>query len=120
MLLLNKYFTLDAKTVSGHGANCKVSLKKDCDVYRGHFPGNPVSPGVCNIEMIKECFNIINGCNLRIKSIDRCRLTAVASPTESPAMNVELEWSEAENGVMLTATLSDAERQYMDFKGTLE
>ncbi len=29
----------------------EVELLQDCDVYEGHFPGEPIAPGVCNIRM---------------------------------------------------------------------
>ena len=31
------------------------NLTMNEEFFQGHFPNNPVSPGVCNIEMIKEC-----------------------------------------------------------------
>ena len=120
MLLKDKYFSIDDCKQGDGCAQFHVRLLPDCDVYRGHFPGNPVSPGVCNIEMIKECFDVLQDGNPRIKTIDRCRLTAVASPAVSPNLTIDMSWTKENDGWHLIATLKDDNQQYLDFKGTLE
>jgi 3-hydroxyacyl-[acyl-carrier-protein] dehydratase len=120
MLLSNRYFAVESQQQHEGSAHYHVRLLADCDVYRGHFPGNPVSPGVCNIEMIRECFAMALGGAPRIHTIDRCRFTAVASPVKSPELDIDMEWTTAEDGYHLVAVLKDGEQQYMDFKGTLE
>lgn len=119
MLLKDKYFKIEDNQQGDNNAHFLVTLLADCDVYRGHFPGNPVSPGVCNIEMIRECFDMLVEDEPRIKSIDRCRLTAVASPKESPKLNIDMSWTKDDEGWHLAATLKDDRQQYMDFKGLL-
>ena len=55
MLVLKDYYKVESVVRSDGEAVYTVSLNPDCEVYRGHFPGSPVSPGVCNIQMIREC-----------------------------------------------------------------
>lgn len=119
MLLEKTYFEL-AGIQSGDGAAlAHVRLQPGCDVYRGHFPGHPVSPGACNIEMVRECFCKAIGQEARIATIDRCRLTAVASPTLCPELDIVLSWTE-DDGWCLSAVVKDDRQQYLDFKGTLK
>lgn len=120
MLLKDKYFQIENVSRDGDAALCRVRLLPDCDVYRGHFPGHPVSPGVCNIEMVVECFNYCHGGSHRIKSIDRCRFTAVASPSVCPELDVAVSWTRTDgDGISVAASVKDDKRQYMDFKGVL-
>ncbi len=119
MLFENKYYKiLDAK-VDGLDAVYHIALLPDCDVYRGHFPGNPVSPGVCNIETIKECAMLLTGKRLQISTIKQCRLTAVASPALCPEVDVTLSLLPTDNGFAVTARIADAERTYMEYKGEM-
>lgn len=122
MLLRDKYFKLVSFSLGSGTAHYHVRLLPDCDVYRGHFPGNPVSPGVCNIEMIVECFNTMVDEYHRLVSIDRCRLTSITSPEISQELDIEMNWTYSDDGKYryLTATIKDDKQQYMDFKGTLE
>lgn len=122
MLLKDNFFTvLHEERISANDAVYLCELNKDCDVYRGHFPGKPVSPGVCNIEMIKECAEMLTGKNLVYSTIKQCRLTAVASPNVCPKVDVKVSVAAAEDGTSyaLVASIADAERSYMEMKATL-
>lgn len=122
MLLKDKFFTvLHEEKITANDAVYLCELKADCDVYRGHFPGKPVSPGVCNIEMIRECAEMLVGMDLKIDTIKQCRLTAVASPTVCPKVDVKVNAAliEGTNNYNVVASIADAERSYMELKGTL-
>ena len=97
-------------------------LKADCDVYAGHFPGKPVSPGVCNIEMIRECAEMLVGQDLLIDTIKQCRLTAVASPAVCPKVDVRVMVARVEgtDSYNIVASIADASTSYMEMKATLK
>lgn len=121
MLLKDKFFTvLHEEHLTANDAVYLCELKADCNVYEGHFPGKPVSPGVCNIEMIRECAEMLTGCDLKIDTIKQCRLTAVASPSICPKVDVKVSVAAVEgtNNYNVVATIADAERNYMELKGT--
>ena len=121
MLLKDKFFTvLHEERLSANEAIFLCELKPDCDVYRGHFPGKPVSPGVCNIEMIRECTEMLVGEDLLIDTIKQCRLTAVASPSVCPKVDVSVSVARLEGtqNYNVVATIRDAEQSYMELKGT--
>lgn len=33
----------------------RVRLDAAHPIYAGHFPGNPVLPGVCTLQIVREC-----------------------------------------------------------------
>ncbi len=39
----------------------RIKLYKEHEIFKGHFPGNPVMPGVCMIQIIKELTEILIG-----------------------------------------------------------
>ena len=121
MLLKDKFFTvLHEERLSANEAIFLCELKADCDVYRGHFPGKPVSPGVCNIEMIRECTEMLVGEDLQIDTIKQCRLTAVASPSVCPKVDVSVSVARLEGtqNYNVVAMIRDAGQSYMELKGT--
>ena len=118
MLLENKYYKVLRVREEGEGkAVYHLAILPDCNVYEGHFPGNPVCPGVCNIQTIKECASLLTGKELRISSIKQCLFKAIASPTICPEVDVQVEVTEADGNYTIVATILDEERQYMTFKG---
>lgn len=121
MLLENKFYkVLSVDNTSESSATYHLALLADCDLYRGHFPGKPVSPGVCNIETIKECSQMLTGCSLYLSTIKQCRLTAVASPQVCPEVDVNVSVTPSETGYVVQARISSGETVYMEFKGEMK
>ena len=84
-----------------------LHIKKDHPVYQGHFPGNPITPGVLTLQMVRECVSNAIGKNLRYHSIKKCRFLGLVRPEN----NLKLTFSTTEtNGIVtMNAQLSDAE-----------
>ena len=119
MLLENKYYKIVDRCGEGLNAVFRIVLLPDCDVYRGHFTGNPVCPGVCNIQTIKECVMQLTEEKLLIGTIKQCRMTAVASPVVCPEVNVTITVLPIDMGFTVTAAITDTERTYMEYKGDM-
>lgn len=109
---------------SRDGGGCTlfdVVIDPSCEVYKGHFPGKPVSPGVCNIGMIRLCAEKAAGHSLRFTSIKQCRLTGLVTPSPSHILQVEVRLTGTEDGhTLLGAVIRDSEKTYMELKGELE
>lgn len=121
MLLENKFYrVLSEERGEGLSAKYHLAILPECNVYDGHFPGDPVCPGVCNIETIKECAMILTGETLRYSTIKQCRLTALATPSVSPEVDVQIALSESASGYNVQATILDEKQTYMILKGQLE
>lgn len=121
MLLENKFYRILSEE-RGEGLSTKyhVAILPEFDVYNGHFPGDPVCPGVCNIETIKECAILLSGEQLRYSTIKQCRLTALATPTVCPEVDVQVSLSPSVEGYSVQASIADDKQTYMILKGQLD
>ena len=119
MLLENKYYKQKNCRMNGENAVFHLVLLPDCDVYRGHFPGHPVCPGVCGIELVKECAMKLTGKELRIDTIRKCRFTAIASPYECPELTVSLTAIPKDCSYTVEARISDSKKLYIEYKGDM-
>ena len=54
MKLINDFYHIVAAEESEGKYVCKVKLNAAHDIYSVHFPGNPVTPGVCLVQMATE------------------------------------------------------------------
>jgi 3-hydroxyacyl-[acyl-carrier-protein] dehydratase len=119
--LLNDYYTIDDRVAENEETTLfRITLLPGYKAYTGHFPGNPVSPGVCNIQMIKECAEQLAGKPLFLGYISQCRWSAVITPQTTPQLQVRLQLSGgADDPYRLCATVCDDTTKYIDFKGEL-
>lgn len=122
MLLENNFYKVLGVTASTDGSHgvFHLALLPDCDVYRGHFPGHPVCPGVFNIETIKECAMHLCRCQLAMPVVKQCRFTAVASPAICPEVDLDITLSPISPGTYgVSASIADVGRVYVEFKGEM-
>lgn len=116
--MINDYFTiLRSEATDNLSGVVSIRLNAHSIIYEGHFPGEPVSPGVCNIEMIRECAEAVHGHALRINRIKQCRLTTLVTPLNHSTADVTINLQEQEpNTYRLTATLGKGEETYLTLK----
>ena len=54
MRLLNDFYTIVERKDLEDGFCCRVKLNPEHGIYQAHFPGNPITPGVCLLQMASE------------------------------------------------------------------
>lgn len=67
-----------------------VRLLNDCAIYRAHFPGEPITPGVCIVQMAKELMELHTGAHLEIAKVKDARFLSVLSPTTTREVTFKL------------------------------
>lgn len=118
--MLTNYFTLlDKKAQEDGSVIFTLRLNPDCEVYKGHFPGNPVSPGVCNLQMIKECVENHTGKELTISDIKQCRYTAVITPLKHSILYLKANIVENEGTYTVSGSVYNDTEVFIDIKETL-
>lgn len=65
-----------------------VILNPDNLVYKAHFPGQPVTPGVCILQMIQELLSEQFGMPLYIKNIKNAKFINLISPLSDGRISV--------------------------------
>lgn len=96
-MLLNTFFKItdiqqDDKYI------IRIELNPEHEVYKGHFPGNPIAPGVCLTQMVKETVEYITKKNLTMVTGDNLKFTAILNPEVNPNITMTLAIKTKENG----------------------
>ncbi len=118
-MLIKDYYIIESTTGDNEHCTFRVRLNPDCAVYAGHFPEKPVSPGVCNIQMIKECAEQMAGEMLFMSNLQLCRLTTLITPTEHPLLDIEIDLSQQIDKYAIKATIGHDGVSYLDLKAEL-
>lgn len=118
-MLLNDFYTIEATSGNENYGLYRIRLNPDALVYKGHFPGKPITPGVCNIQMMLECASRTIGFATAIQSIKRCRFLKPVIPTEGDCYDVEVKLERRDTVFGLEANLTDGTSTYVDFKGEI-
>jgi 3-hydroxyacyl-[acyl-carrier-protein] dehydratase len=75
-------------------ASCWVIVRYNYfhPLYKGHFPGQPITPGVCLIQTATELLERALGASLRLSGARQVKFLQMHTP-EKP-LKFELSWSE--------------------------
>ena len=118
-MLIENYYKVNDIIAGTEKTLFIVFLKPDCKVYEGHFPGIPISPGACNIQMIKECAESIAGKYLFMNHLQHCRLTTLITPLVYPQVEVTILMEKKADVYKLKATIGKCEEIYLELKAEL-
>ncbi|MBE6339365.1 MAG: hypothetical protein E7069_01330 [Bacteroidales bacterium] len=117
-MLKDSYFRILNKENIENGFRYEVSLIESHPIYQGHFPGNPISPGVCSIQMIRECTEDALNKQLCLKSINVCRFSTLLTPQKGVHLQLEIILTNNNDSVDAKATISNDGITYVSYKGT--
>lgn len=63
-----------------------LSLIPDCTIYRAHFPGQPITPGVCIIQIASELLTRFCELPMELCAVQNAKYLAVINPVETPVV----------------------------------
>ena len=117
MLLNNLYKIQNIHSTEKHLVD--IEIIPSHEIFLGHFPNNPVMPGVCLIQIIKECTEQITGKELQMLTGDNIKFTAVLDPRVHGNVKVSISLKEKENGsLQADASVFYGEISFFSFKGS--
>jgi len=83
MKLTGNIFSLIESLDEANQYSFTIRLNADSDIYRGHFPGNPITPGVVMIAISRELMEEKLGITLMLKAVQSIKYTSVLSPIKN-------------------------------------
>lgn len=97
-MLVKEFYKINSLVEADNKVNANITINKDHQVFDGHFPGNPVTPGVCMMQIIKELTEEVTGKTLFMKSASNIKFMAIINPEKNADLNLQLDVSETEDG----------------------
>jgi 3-hydroxyacyl-[acyl-carrier-protein] dehydratase len=95
-----------------------LDINKGCDIFKGHFPGHPVVPGACMLQIVKEVLEDALGIVLRLKKADHLKFINMIDPGIRPSVDLDIAYKTVENGdIKITAKLTSGETVNFKFQG---
>ena len=120
-MLIAQFYTILSKEATDQMAlTVNVELNPHHGVYQGHFPANPVLPGVCTLQIIKECLEELMGSTLQYAQVNSCKYLSVVNPFITPKLQLNLTAQVLEdNQIQLLTDGKTGETDFIKLKATL-
>lgn len=120
-MLHNDFYKLREQVETDTGWDFKVELNPNHEIYTGHFPDQPIVPGVCNLQIIRECSEIVLKQKVQIVTISSCKYLAVVDPSKNKDLSIQLNLKELGNSeYTLQAVGTFDQTDFIKLKATLK
>ncbi len=119
-MLVNKLYKVRSLSSNpdGSGLQAEIELYPDHPVFGGHFPGNPILPGVCTVQIIKELLEQSLQKSLRMTKAGSIKYLGFVNPVSMPKLTFRLQVKTMESShISCSATVSAIEQTVCSFKG---
>jgi 3-hydroxyacyl-[acyl-carrier-protein] dehydratase len=117
MVLQGDFYRIREKNSSGNQVSAVIELNVDHAIYKGHFPQQPIVPGVCQVQIIKELLEGLMGKKLQMTHGDNIKFTGMIIPTQSPVVNLEVNYQLKESEIICDAKLFFEGTMFTKYKG---
>lgn len=118
-----QFFTLESGEKNGNSATYRCRLHPEAPVFKAHFPGFPVLPGVLTLKMVVDAINasqFFSTQTLTVQSIGNAKYLAVVNPQETQEVEISVALKAEKNAdkpavFQFKATVQNGETRFATF-----
>lgn len=118
-----QFFTLESGERNGNSATYRCRLHPEAPVFKAHFPGFPVLPGVLTLKMVVDAINasqFFSTQTLTVQSIGNAKYLAVVNPQETQEVEISVALKAEKNAdkpavFQFKATVQNGETRFATF-----
>ncbi len=118
MILEGDFYTVVNPVMEADKIQATLKINPDHRIFKGHFPGQPVVPGVCMMQIVKELLEKTTGKAVRLHNGHDLKFLSVIDPRINNMVNAEANYVvHASGDINVTARLFYNETTFFKFKG---
>jgi len=133
-MLLNDFFIIHdwqpAGALAGDGtdspgliagsARAILRINWNHPIFEGHFPGRPLVPGACLLQLVKELVSMAINSEVRLIRADQVKFISMIGPDMDEMVWMNLTWKPTPTGWPVTAEGIHADEVFFRFKGSFQ
>jgi|SRR5258705_13295402 3-hydroxyacyl-[acyl-carrier-protein] dehydratase len=118
MILAGDFYTIVGSVMEADKIEAVLKINPEHEIFQGHFPGQPVVPGVCMMQIVKELVETVTGRSLRLHTGLDLKFLSVIDPGKNNTIHAETNYTVLASGdINVTARLFYSETTFFKFKG---
>jgi 3-hydroxyacyl-[acyl-carrier-protein] dehydratase len=118
----NLYTILQKQQEEGGTPVFQLQINKEWPIYKAHFPGHPITPGVCIVQMIQELLQVFLGRTVNLRKAKNVKYLSIISPEEVSTLSVSFSKIEEQpdGSLKVQAQVTSGETTYTKLSATFE
>lgn len=91
MKLKNSLYTIERIATDGTTVGYELLLRADHAIYQAHFPNEPVTPGVCILQILRELLEEHTGRHYEVAKVKNVKFLSILSPVDTPRVTFVID-----------------------------
>ena len=117
-MLQGDFFTISSIETTNFEIKATLVINASHKIFVGHFPGQPVVPGVCMMQMVKEIMEQVTGKKTDLIKSAEMKFLAIIDPSHYNKISATLKYAIDDNqNMIVSAVLFKDELTHFKFKG---
>lgn len=116
-MLKDDFFRVITIDKGSAAINAVLELNPDHIIFKGHFPGTPVVPGVCMMQIVKEMVEMNTGTSMLLSKANSMKFLVVVDPRVNKIVKINISYKATDETIDVTASLSSGGTVCFKFKG---
>lgn len=92
-MIINQFFYIINIEQTEDNIRSTIKLNASHQIFEGHFPNNPITPGVVQIQIVKELLENVLNEKFMLKEMGRCKFLAILNPHINAEIKVNIDYS---------------------------
>ncbi len=114
MLRDSFYSILSQETISDTQTQTKVLINAAHPIFEGHFPEQPVVPGVCMLQMVKDIVADKAQRNIQLQSLANVKFINVVIPQQHSELDITIKYEiSVENSIKVSGSITANETVFL-------
>lgn len=101
-----------------NSVHAALDINKDSEIFKGHFPGQPVVPGACMLQIVKNVLETALNNPLELKKAGYLKFISMIDPNVVREVELEIVYKLDEKEITATAALTCDETVCFKFQGS--
>lgn len=118
MLIKNFYTVENIQENSPNNYTALISLNTSHEVFKGHFPNNPVMPGICMIQIIKELSEEITQKQLFMEQVVNVKFMTLINPEICNELTFHLQLNQTDELIKVKSSIDFEETVALKMSST--
>ena len=114
-MLIKNFYSVPNFSVSHERVEASILLNPKHQVYKGHFPEQPIVPGVIQVQLLRELLEQALNKKFIIKEVVSAKYLNIIIPDDK-LLVVELTFKPFEDGFKLNGVIKNDERIFCKVK----
>lgn len=115
----NDLFRIEEINHQGGVIKAVLGVNAHSAILKGHFPGHPIVPGACMLQVVKELLEDVLQTPLRLKKADQLKFMTMIDPANVLHVELDITYKYQDDGSIIAgAKLTNPETVYFKLQGS--